>query len=152
MNYSEMVTKVTKMASGLKKRGLKTEDCVLLMAANCVGISVSIFGVMKAGGACVCTTLNLFPGTRLNNPWLSIRTTCLTVFVGYEEEIKNRANLTRAKFIVTDETRAERALEAARQSDTVQQVFVIGQAEGCTSISELFEDDGTGPQRPIYIY
>ena len=56
------------MASGLKKRGLKTEDCVLLMAANCVGISVSIFGVMKAGGACVCTTLNLFPGTRLNNP------------------------------------------------------------------------------------
>ena len=62
MTYSEMVVSVTRLASALKKRGLKVGDSVLMMASNCIEIALSIFSVMKAGGACVCTTLNLFPG------------------------------------------------------------------------------------------
>ena len=67
MNYTEMVDKVTSMASALKKRGLKAGECVLLMASNYIELAISIFSVMKAGGACVSLTLNLFPGNLFKN-------------------------------------------------------------------------------------
>ena len=62
MTYSEMVSNVTKMASALKKRGLKLEDVVLMMASNYIETAVSMFSIMKAGGSCASLTLNLFPG------------------------------------------------------------------------------------------
>ena len=62
MTYSEMVDSVTRLASALRKRGLKVGDSVLMMATNSIEIALSIFSVMKAGGASVSTTLNLFPG------------------------------------------------------------------------------------------
>ena len=62
MMYSEMIRVVTNMASGLKKRGLKTGDAVLLMASNYPELAASIIAVLKAGGACVCLTLNLLTG------------------------------------------------------------------------------------------
>ena len=60
------------------------------------------------------------------------------------EDIRTRASDLRAKFIVTDEARAARVLEAVTDLDFVQEVFVIGKAAGCTSIDKLFEDDGKG--------
>jgi len=125
MNYTEMVDKVTSMASALKKRGLKAGECVLLMASNYIELAISIFSVMKAGGACVSLTLNLFP-----------------------EDIKIRASTVRAKFVVTDNVRVEKVLNAVKDLDFVQEVFIIGQAEGCTPIGELFNDDGSDcPER-----
>lgn len=148
MTYSEMVSNVTKMASALKKRGLKLEDVVLMMASNYIETAVSMFSIMKAGGSCASLTLNLFPGNlpkKKKSIWFI--TTCFIVAVWHEEDIKKRASSVRAKFVVTDEARAGRVLDAVKQLDCVQEVFVIGQAEGCTPIDELFKDDGAGWQR-----
>ena len=51
---------------------------------------------------------------------------------------------------MTDNVRAERVLDATKQLDCVQEVFIIGNREGCTPIDQLFNDDGTGSQRPIH--
>ena len=53
------------------------------------------------------------------------------------------------KFILTDETRAARALEAVQGLAFIQEIFVIGQAECCTSVHSLFEDDGKGNKSNI---
>jgi len=119
MKYSEMATGIIKVASALRKRGLKTGDFALVMASNFVELPVAMLGIMKAGGSCASLTLNLFV-----------------------EDIRKRATLVRAKFVVTDQLRAERVLNAVRDLDFVEQVFVIGQAPGCTPIDELLTDDG----------
>ena len=68
MTYSEMVDKVTKMASALRKRGLKPQDAVLLMASNHIELAVAKFAIMKAGGFCACLTLSLFTGKSISSP------------------------------------------------------------------------------------
>ena len=60
------------------------------------------------------------------------------------EDIKIRGSTVRAKFVVTDNVRVEKVLNAVKDLDFVQEVFIIGQAEGCTPIGELFNDDGSG--------
>jgi len=119
MTYSEMVTGVTSMASALRKRGLQVGDAVLLMAPNFIEVALTFLGTWKAGGACACLTLSLFP-----------------------EDIRARAHDLKAKFILTDEACAKRVLEAVKDLECIQEVFVIGQAEGCTSVYELLQDDG----------
>jgi len=119
MTYSEMVTGVTSMASALRKRGLGVGDIVLLMAPNFIEVALTFLGVWKAGGVCACLTLNLFA-----------------------EDIRKRATDLRAKFILTDEARAKTVLQAVKDLDFVEEVFVVGQAEGCTSVYELLQDDG----------
>ena len=60
------------------------------------------------------------------------------------EDIKSRAADLGAKFILTDQARAERVVEAVKDLECVEEVFVIGEAEGCTPINELLQDDGKG--------
>ena len=62
MTYSEMLAKLTSVASALKKRGLQVGDSVLLMAPNFIELPVAMLGVLKAGGCTACLTLNLFAG------------------------------------------------------------------------------------------
>jgi acyl-CoA synthetase (AMP-forming)/AMP-acid ligase II len=52
-------------------------------------------------------------------------------------------NMIKPKFVFTDEARAPRVMEAVHGLDFVEEVFVIGQAEGCSSVEDLFQDDGT---------
>ena len=60
------------------------------------------------------------------------------------EDIKSRAADLGAKFILTDEARAKRVVEAVKDLDCVKVVFVVGKAEGCTSVYQLLQDDGKG--------
>ena len=57
-------------------------------------------------------------------------------------DIRSRAIENQTKFILTDEDRAPRILEAVRDLDFVKEVFVIGKFDGCTPAQVLFEDDG----------
>lgn len=58
----------------------------------------------------------------------------------------------RPKFVLTDEARAPRAKEAVEGLAFIQDIFVIGQAQGCTSIDTLLEDDGLGNKAPVWNY
>ena len=48
---------------------------------------------------------------------------------------------TRAKYIVTDNANAARALEAVKDLDAVKEIFVIGEHVGCTSVSQLMQEE-----------
>jgi hypothetical protein len=49
---------------------------------------------------------------------------------------------TRAKYIVTDNANAARALEAVKDLDAVKEIFVIDEHVGCTSVSQLMQEEG----------
>ena len=71
--------------------------------------------------------------------------TCFIISSIYSiDDIKSRAADLGAKFILTDEARAKRVMEAVKDLECVKEVFVIGQAEGCTSVYELLQDNGNG--------
>lgn len=121
MKYSELEEAVIKSASAFTKRGLRTNDVVLLISNNFIEVPVAFFSVWKAGGCCACLTLNLFA-----------------------EDIRSRIEEVGAKFVVTDKLRAERVVESVRGLNCVEEVFVIGQAAGCTPFEDLVNDDGQG--------
>jgi len=118
-NYSQLLSESAKIASALIKRGFKIGDNILLMATNLVELPITMVGVWRAGGSCACLTLNLL-----------------------REDIRKRATDLQSKFILTDELRAERVKEAVKDLPFVQEVIVIGQADGCTPIDLLLNDDG----------
>ena len=49
-----------------------------------------------------------------------------------------------AKFILTDAVRAPRVLEAVQVVDSVKEIFVIGQCDGCTSFDQLLQESFDG--------
>ena len=49
-----------------------------------------------------------------------------------------------AKFILTDAVRAPRVLEAVQVVDSVKEVFVIGQCDGCTSLDQILQEPFDG--------
>ena len=60
------------------------------------------------------------------------------------DDIRQRASMIRPKFVLADSARAARVVEAVKDLEFIQEVFVIGQADGCTSVDELLQDDGSG--------
>jgi len=119
MKYSEISPAVKSLSSALCKRGFQANDVVLIMASNFIEVPLMFYAVWKAGGGAVCLTLNLPPS-----------------------DIKKRTESLNPKFILTDELRAGRVTEAARQLSCVERVFVIGHADNCTPFDQLLEDDG----------
>ena len=61
----------------------------------------------------------------------------------FSDDIRDRALENRTKFILTDEDRAPRVVEAVRGLEFVKEVFVIGKADGCTPVDVLLQDDGS---------
>ena len=121
MTYIELESAVIKTSSALAKRGLQANDVVLLISNNFIEVPVAFFSVWKAGGCCACLTLNLFV-----------------------EDIRSRAQEVGAKFVVTDEPHAKKVVEAVRDLNCVEEVFVIGQADGCTPFHDLMDNDSQG--------
>lgn len=60
------------------------------------------------------------------------------------EEIARRAAEVGAKFVLTDALRAGRVVEATAPIDSVLQVFVIGQHDGCASYDDLLQHPADG--------
>ena len=66
MKYSELLTNVDRLSTALRRRGLKPNDIVLIMAANHIELPLFFFAVWNAGGSNACLTLNLLPGVSYN--------------------------------------------------------------------------------------
>lgn len=62
MSYSQLLDAIDRVASALKRRGLKANDVVLVMASNHVETAVFFLSVWRAGGINACLTLSLLPG------------------------------------------------------------------------------------------
>ena len=58
---------------------------------------------------------------------------------------------TRAKYIVTDNANAARALEAVKDLDAVKEIFVIGEHVGCTSVSQLMQEEDLSDSTAMHL-
>ncbi|XP_046636731.1 4-coumarate--CoA ligase-like 7 [Daphnia pulicaria] len=114
MTYSQLAVAIDRLHISLRRRGLRPRDTVGLVGSNHIEIPIVFFAVWKACGSCSGLDIGLFP-----------------------EQIRNRLIETKCRFIMTDEPRAEKVLQAVQGLDI--QVFVFGQAEGCIPIAQLFE-------------
>ena len=114
-----MSTSVRKLGSALTKRGFKKGDVFALYLPNVPEYPILFFGVVALGG--VVTTLN-------------------PAFT--EKEIAYQLKDSGAKYIVTVPANAEKAREAASEVG-INEVFVIGEAEGCKPLAALLDDDGS---------
>lgn len=116
ISYAELAKIINQTSSSLRRRGFRPCDVVAIMAANHLEVPIIFFAAWKAGGGC----------SALIDP----------------DDIRSRIIETRASFIVTDEQRADKVLQAIQGLN--MQAFVIGQAEGYTAIDQLLQDDGQG--------
>jgi 4-coumarate--CoA ligase len=114
--YSQLSDAIHRLAGGLQARGLGPGDCVGLMAPNVPEYAVVFHGAAVAGAA--VTTINPTYGA---------------------EEVRFQLKDASAKMLVTLPMFLDVAREAVKDTG-VTEIVVIGQAEGVTSLSDLYGD------------
>jgi acyl-CoA synthetase (AMP-forming)/AMP-acid ligase II len=121
LTYGQLAEAVRRTAAGLAARGFRKGDAFAIYLPNVPEYAVAFYGVSTAGG--VSTTAN---------PLYTA------------EELANQLNDSRARFLLTAPPLLERALAAAERSG-VEEVFVLGEAEGATPFAELLASQGDPP-------
>lgn len=119
--YAQLSSSIKRVAAGLAKRGFRKGDVFGIFSPNLPEYAVAFHAVSLLGGI-----------TTLINPLY----TC--------EELAHQLVDASARFLLTVPQLAERAREAAGQS-RVEEVFVIGEAEGMTPFDSLLKGDGGVP-------
>lgn len=100
------------------KRGFKKGDVLAIYLPNLIEYPIIFHGVACLGG--VITTVN---------PQYS------------PQDLARQLNISRAKYLVTIPSLAVQAFSSGTLKG-IRSVFVIGEAQGCESISALLSDDG----------
>lgn len=121
ISFNELANQIDRFATGLHQRGFRQGDVFAIFCPNVPEYAVIFLGVATAGG--VNTTVN------------SLYTTTDLI-----HQLKDSG----AKFLITIPAFLERALPAA-EACNITNVFVLGEAKGATSYSELLDNDGKRP-------
>ncbi len=122
LTYGQLAAAVRRTAAGLAARGFRKGDVLAIYLPNVPEYAVAFYGVATAGG--VTTTVN---------PLYTA------------QELASQLNDSRARFLLTAPPLLGRAGEAAGRS-SVEEVFVLGEAEGATPFSALLAGDGDPPE------
>ena len=107
-----------KLGSALTKLGVKKGDVCAIFCHNIVEYPIISLSILSLGGVAT-----------LVSPMATV------------PELTRQLNDTKAQYIFTVPAVASIATETAKQCG-VKEVFVVGEAEGCRPISDLFKDDG----------
>ncbi|MBP43141.1 MAG: 4-coumarate--CoA ligase family protein [Deltaproteobacteria bacterium] len=121
ISYSELGRQAKCLAAGLAQRGFKRGDVLGIFSPNCPEYGIVFHGVILAGGT--NTTVN--PLYRA-------------------EELSKQLNDCHARFLVCHSSCLQTALEA-HPSTSVEEIFVIGEEGGATSLSMLYGDENQSP-------
>src|SRR6266540_1223499 len=121
ITYAQLAVAVRRAAAGLAARGFRKGDAFAIYLPNVPEYAVAFYAVSTAGG--VSTTAN---------PLYTA------------DELANQLNDSRARFLLTAPPLLERARAAAKRSG-VEEVFVLGEAEGATPFAALLAADGEPP-------
>ncbi len=121
LTYAELAAGVGRVAAGLAARGLRKGDVLGLFCPNIPEFALAFHGTAAAGG--VVTTIN------------SLST---------QEDVAHQLHDAGARFLVTVPPFLDRALPAAEKIG-VEEVFVLGEAEGTTSFASLLAADDPAP-------
>jgi acyl-CoA synthetase (AMP-forming)/AMP-acid ligase II len=121
ISYAQLAQSVTQLAAGLARRGFKKGDVFAIYSPNLPEYATAFLGVSRLGG--INTTIN---------PLYTV------------DELANQLNDARARFLLTIPAFLEKAREAAHKAN-VEEVFVIGEAEGATPFAALFDASAEPP-------
>jgi acyl-CoA synthetase (AMP-forming)/AMP-acid ligase II len=121
VTYRELLTLIRRVAAGLVTRGFGHGDCLCIYSPNVPEYSAVFFGVASLGG--MNTTANPMYGA---------------------SELAKQLRDSGAKYIVTAPSLAPNALQAAADVGGIE-VFVLGEASGCTPFAELLTYGDTPP-------
>ena len=121
LTYAQLAGGVRRVAAGLGARGLERGNVVGLFCPNLPEFALAFHGVAAAGG--VVTTVN------------SLAT---------QEDVAQQLRDAGARFLVTVPPFLDRALPASEVAG-VEEVFVLGEAEGATSFASLLDADAPEP-------
>ena len=118
VSYLQLRTQIDHFAAGLQLRGFGKGDVMAVFCPNCPEYGVIFLGVAKVGG--VNTTVNSLYATN---------------------ELVHQFKDSAARFLITIPQFLDRALPAAQEAG-IEEIFVLGEAEGCTPFAELLNNDG----------
>ena len=125
LSYAGLERLVRSFAAGLAARGFVKGDMFAIYMPNAPEYAVAFHGVVAAGGR--CTTVN---------PLYTAR------------ELAHQLADCRASMLLTVPAFLEEARKAAKQAGGCE-VFVLGEADGALSFSELLGDPEAAPKVPI---
>lgn len=121
VTYGQLLDSIERAAAGLASRGFKKGDVFAIYAPNCPEYAIAFYAVARLGG--VNTTVN---------PLYTV------------EELTFQLNDSSARWLLTTPHFIDKATEAARNS-RVEEVFVLGEAEGATPFAQLLKSNGAAP-------
>ncbi|MGI8995295.1 MAG: AMP-binding protein, partial [Pyrinomonadaceae bacterium] len=125
ITYRQLSESIRRAAVSLARRGLRKGDVLAIYSPNLPEYAVAFHAVARLGG---------------------INTTVNPLYTA--DELAFQLGDAGAKYLLTVPQLLDKSLEAAGRSQ-VQEVFVIGQAEGATSFDELLGDEGEMPEVKI---
>jgi acyl-CoA synthetase (AMP-forming)/AMP-acid ligase II len=125
ITYAEFVAGVELMAAGLAAKGFGKGDVFAIHSPNVPEYAVAFHAVARAGGT--VTTIN---------PLYTV------------DEMTFQLNDSQARYLLTIPMFLEQAKEAAAASK-VEEVFVLGEADGATPIMSLLGSGGDVPEMDI---
>lgn len=118
LTFGQLSAQIDLLAAGLQQRGFKKGDVMAVFCPNCPEYATIFLGVAKAGG--INTTVNSLYS---------------------EQDLVHQFTDSNAKFLVTIPMFLDRAIPAAEKVG-IEEIFVLGEAEGCTPFAELLNNDG----------
>jgi acyl-CoA synthetase (AMP-forming)/AMP-acid ligase II len=125
LTYGQLAGGVRRVAAGLAARGFGKGDVFAIYSPNVPEYALAFYGVSAAGG---------------------INTTISPLYT--TDELTRQLDDAGARFLLTVPPFMDKALEAAGRSG-VEEVFVLGQAEGATPFAALMEAGDTPPEVDI---
>ena len=127
MTYAQLARDIQSVAAGLAARGLNKGDVLAIYAPNVPEYAVAFHAVISIGGI-VSTANPLLTAGELSTQLLDAD----------------------ARFLLTTPGLLDVAREAARSANIPDdQIYVIGEAEGCTSLDDLAVSGGQPPNVEI---
>lgn len=121
LTYRQLQTQVNHFATGLHQRGFRKGDVCAVFCPNCPEYGVIFLGVAKLGG--INTTVNSLYSS---------------------SELVHQFKDSGARFLITIPQFMDRALPAAREAG-IEEIFVLGEAEGAQPFASLMNNDGQAP-------
>jgi acyl-CoA synthetase (AMP-forming)/AMP-acid ligase II len=125
MTYRQLAEAIRRAATGLSRRGVRKGDVVAIYSPNCPEYVVIFHAVASLGG---------------------INTTVNPTYTA--DELAAQLKDSGARFLVTFPAGLERARDAAARTG-IEEIFVIGTAEGACPLAEVLEAPPSPPAVPL---
>jgi len=122
LTYAQLAGAVQKLAAGLSERGFKKGDCFAIFCPNVPEYAVAFHGIAAAGG--IVTTINSLYSV---------------------EELTFQLRDSKARYLLTIPQFLDRAQPAAATAG-IEEIFVLGEAEGATPFAQLLATEASPPQ------